>query len=116
MFLVPKPKFKISDQVWFLKFLVGKLLLGKTVKTLVEGHLEIKTEGRTFTNKIARPIGITRIEEGLVLVEKGMRITSHRDMKSYSKYNACVPNSNQRACQNLISRDLVLAQGKPVQY
>jgi hypothetical protein len=56
------------------------------------------------------------MEEGMVPVEKGMRITRHMDMKSYTKYNACLPNSEQRACQDLNSRDLVLVKGKPMNY
>ena len=94
MFFVLKPKFRKSDLVWFLKSPVNKNLLGKTVKTLAEGILEINTEGQTFTNKIARHIGVTQMEEGLVPIEKGMRVIGHRDMKSYSKYIACVPDSN----------------------
>jgi hypothetical protein len=116
MFLEPKPKFMPTDQVWFLKSPVGKNPLGKTLKTLVEGTVGIVTEGRTFTNKTARHIGITRMEEGMVPAEKGMRITGHRDIKSYEKYNACLADSEQRACQNLILRDSVLAKGKPVNY
>jgi hypothetical protein len=45
-----------------------------------------------------------------------MRITGHRDMKSYAKYNACLPDSEQRACQDLISGDSALAKGKTVNY
>jgi hypothetical protein len=116
MFLVPKPKFKKSDSVWFLKSPVGKNPLGKTVKTLVEGTPEINSEGRNFTNKTAKRIGITRMEECMVPMEKGMTITGHRDMKSYSKYNAFVPDSEQRACQDIISGDSALAQGKSVNY
>jgi hypothetical protein len=98
MFLVSKPKFKKSDSIWFLKSPMGKNPLGRTVKTLVEGTPGINTEGRTFTNKAARRIGITRMEEEMVPIEKGMRITRHRDNKSYAKYNACLPNMEQRAC------------------
>jgi hypothetical protein len=47
------------------------------------------------------------MEEGMVPVEKGMRITRHMDMKSYTKYNACLPNSEQRACQDLNQENLV---------
>jgi hypothetical protein len=116
MFLVPKPKFRSTDQVWFLKSPVGKNPLGRTVKALVEGTERINKEGRTFTNKTPRRIGISRMEEGLVPVEKGMRITGHRDMKSYAKYNSCLPDSEQRACQDLISGDSALAKGKAVNY
>jgi hypothetical protein len=49
------------------------------------------------------------MEEGLVPVEKGMRITGHRDAKSYKKYNTCLPNSDQRAMQDLMLGESVLA-------
>ena len=45
-----------------------------------------------------------------------MKITSHRDMKSYSKYNVCVLDSKQRACQDLIFGDLVLSHRKSINY
>ena len=93
MFLVLKPKIKKSDSVWFLKSPVGKNPLGKTVKTLVEGTPEINSVGRCFTKKMAMRIGITRMEEGMVPIEKGMSVTGHMDVKSYSKYNACVMDS-----------------------
>jgi hypothetical protein len=86
------------------------------VKTLVEGTVGIKLEGHTFTNKTPRRIGISRMEEGLVPVEKGMRITGHRDSKSYAKYNAYLPESEQQACQDLISGDSALVKGKPSIY
>jgi hypothetical protein len=76
---------------------IGKNLLEKIVKMLVEGTLGINTEKRTFTNKTPRRIGITRMEEGMVPVEKGMRITGHRNMKSYFKYIICILDSKQRA-------------------
>ena len=116
LFLTPKSKFKVTDSAWFQKSPVGKNTLGKTVKTLVEGTPGISKEGRTFTNKTPRRIGITQMEEGLVPVEKGMRIIGHRDSKSYAKYNAHVLESEQRACQDLISGDSVLAKGKVSNY
>jgi hypothetical protein len=86
------------------------------VKTLIEGTMGVKIEGRTFTNKTARCIDITQMEDDMVPVEKRMRITRHRDMKSYAKYNACLLDLEQRACQVLISGDSVLAKGKLVNY
>ena len=59
---------------------------------LVEGTPEINNEGQTFTNQTAKHIGITRMEEGLVPIEKGMKVIGHCDVKSYSKYNACIPD------------------------
>jgi hypothetical protein len=66
-----------------IKSPVGKNPLGRTIKTLIEGMPEINNEGHIFTNKTVRRIGISRMEEGMVPVEKSMRITGHRDMKSY---------------------------------
>ena len=77
---------------------MGKNPLRQMVKTLVEGALGIKIEERTFTNKTPSWIGIIWMEEGMAPVEKGMRITRHMNMKPYTKYNACLPNSEQRAC------------------
>lgn len=72
--------------------------MGRTVKILVERTVGIKSEGRTFTNKTLRRIGISRMEEGLVPLERGMRISGHQDSKLYAKYNAYLPESEQRAC------------------
>jgi hypothetical protein len=77
LFLTPKSKFKKTEFVWFQKFHVGKNTLDKTVRTLVEGTPGINLEGRTFSDKIPRRIGISQMEEGLVTVEKGMMITGH---------------------------------------
>jgi hypothetical protein len=108
MFFVLKPKFKKCEQVWFLKSHVGKNPLGRTVKTLVEGMLGINTKEHTLTNKTPKRIGITRMEEGMVPVEKCMMITGHRDLKSCAKYKVCILDSEQRACQDLISGNSVL--------
>ena len=59
--------------------------LGRTVKTLEEGTLGINTKGYTLTNKTPKRIRITKMEEGMVPVEKGMMIIGHRDLKSYAK-------------------------------
>jgi hypothetical protein len=113
---VSKLKFKNCDQVWFLKSHVGEDPLERTVKMLVESTLRINTKGLTFINKTLRHIGITRMEEGMVSVEKGMRITRHMDMKSYAKFNAFILDLKQHTCQNLISRNSILAKEKSVNY
>jgi hypothetical protein len=56
------------------------------------------------------------MEEGFVPVEKGMRITGHKDAKSYEKYNMCSPDSNQRAMQDLISGEPLLTAWKASTY
>jgi hypothetical protein len=56
------------------------------------------------------------MEEGLVPIKKGMRITGHQDAKSYAKYNAHILEAEQRACQDLISGDSVLVKGKRSSY
>jgi hypothetical protein len=106
IFLVSKLKFKNCDQVWFLKSHVGEDPLERTVKMLVESTLRINTKGLTFINKTLRHIGITR----------GMRITRHMDMKSYAKFNAFILDLKQHTCQNLISRNSILAKEKSVNY
>jgi hypothetical protein len=77
-FLTLKSRIKKGDNVWFLKILVGKNMLGQTVKQLILNMPEIKANGRNFSNKTPRRIGISRMEEAMVPVEKGMRITGHR--------------------------------------
>ena len=76
-FLTPKLKVKKSDSVWFLKMPVGKNTLSKICKELIEGA-GIDAGGRVFSNKTPRRIGISRMEDAHVPVEKGMRITGHR--------------------------------------
>jgi hypothetical protein len=77
-FLTPKLKVKKNDDVWFLKTPVGKNTLGQTVRQIILSTLGIDPKGRNFSNKTPRRIGISRMEEALVQVEKGMRITGHR--------------------------------------
>ena len=77
-FLTPKLKIKNNEDVWFLKTPVGKNTLGQTVKQIILSTPGIDPKGRTFSNKTPRHIGISRMEEAQVPVEKGMCITSHR--------------------------------------
>lgn len=107
MLLVPKPKFKKCEQVWFLKSHARKNPLRKTVELLVEGTMDSNTKGRTFTNKNLQHTGITRMKERMVLVEKGMMITRHRDNESYAKYNVCILDLEHWAYQDLILGHLV---------
>jgi hypothetical protein len=106
-------KIKNTDSVWFLKTPIGKNTLGQLRKELIEGF-GINAKGRVFSNKISHKIGISRMEDALVPIKKGMRITRHRfasfiffylifccivhtylllcilfrDAKTYAKYNA----------------------------
>jgi hypothetical protein len=77
-FLTPKSRPKLTDEVWFLKTPVGKNTLGQTVKNIILATPEIKANGRIFSNKIPCRIGISRMEEAQVPIDKGMRITGHR--------------------------------------
>ena len=79
-FLTPKSKLKRNEEVWFLKNPVGKNTLGQTVKNIILSTPGIDPKGRTFSNKTPHRIGISRMEEAQVLVEKGMRITGHRQI------------------------------------
>jgi hypothetical protein len=78
MFLTPKAKLRNSSSVWFFKMPLVKNTLCQTVKTLVESTFGIKLRCWTFTNKTLRRIGITKMEEGFILVKKDMRIMDHR--------------------------------------
>jgi hypothetical protein len=77
-FLTPKLRVKKNDDVWFLKTPVRKNSLGQTVKSIILSILGIEPKGRTFSNKTLRHIGISRMEEAQVPIEKGIHITSHR--------------------------------------
>ena len=84
VFLRPKMKLKKNDDVWFLKTAVGKNTLGTIiVKLLLEETPGINVGDRVFTNKSARRLGVTRMEESLVPIEKSMRMTGHRDLMLY---------------------------------
>lgn len=114
LFLVPK-KVKAGDDVWFLKKPVGKNSLGGTMKMLVESA-GIDPRGRVITNKMMRRIGISRMEEAGVPVEKGMRITGHRDAKSYAKYRANDTEVDDRVCQDVISGTIAMVTGKCMHF
>jgi hypothetical protein len=75
---MPKLKPKKNDEVWFLKTLVGKNILGQTVKQPILNTPRIGAKGRVLSNKMPHQIGILCMEEAQVPIEKGMRITGHR--------------------------------------
>jgi hypothetical protein len=114
LFLVPK-KVKKGDEVWFLKKPVGKNALGGMIRMVAE-FAGIDTRGRVITNKTMRRIGISCMEEAGVPVEKGMRITGHRDAKSYAKYRANDSEVDDRVCQDVIPGTSALATRKRLQY
>jgi hypothetical protein len=76
-FLTPKLKVKKNENVWFLNTPIGKNTLSKICKELIEGA-GIEAKGRVFSNKTPRRIGILRMEDAHVPIEKGMRITGHK--------------------------------------
>jgi hypothetical protein len=76
-FRTPKLKVKKNDDVWFFKTPVGKNTLGQTVKQIILSTPGIGSKGRNFSKKMPRRIGISCMEEAMVPVEKGMRITGH---------------------------------------
>jgi hypothetical protein len=63
-----------------------------------------------------RCIGITRMEDAGVPVEKGMRITGHRNTKSYAKYRANDSEVEDRVCQDIISGTTSIVTSKCVQF
>jgi hypothetical protein len=77
-FLIPKHKVKMTNTVWFLKTPVGKNTLGRICKDLIDGTAGIEANGRVFSNKTPRRIGISQMEDAYIPVEKAMRITGHR--------------------------------------
>ena len=114
LFLIPK-KIKKEDEVWSLKKLVGKNVMGGTIRMLAK-IIGIDTRGRIITNKTMYKIGISRMEEVGVPVEKGMRITCHRDAKSYAEYQANDSEVDDRVCLDVISGTSTLTTGKCLQY
>jgi hypothetical protein len=74
--------------------------------------VSIETKGRVITNKTMHKIGISRREEAGVPVEKGMRITGHRDAKSYAKYRASYSEVDDKVCQDVISGTIAMVTGR----
>jgi len=117
LFLQPKLKIKRKDNIWFLKKAVGKNTLAKVTLSLIEQTEGIIIGNRRFSNKSARRIGISRMEESLVHVEKGMMTTGHRDHKSYQSYNALPRIKDNKVIQRIISgTDAVDATGRLLTY
>lgn len=58
---------------------------------------------RKFTNKTPRRMGISRMAEAEIPVDKGMMVTGHRDVKSYNQYNANPAKIQMDTCQRIIS-------------
>jgi len=116
LFLQPKSHVKFKDHIWYLKTTIGKNMLAKTVKTLIEACDNIVGNERHFSNKTPRRMGISRMEASHIPVEKGMKITGHRDHKSYGRYNAVPRDIDQKVCQDVISNTNALAKGKPLTY
>jgi hypothetical protein len=78
IFFTPKLRVKRNDDVWFLKTPIGKNTLGQMIRSIILSTPGIEPKGRTFSNKTPRRIGISRMEEAQVPIEKGMLITGHR--------------------------------------
>lgn len=116
IFLQPKACIKRGDQVWFQKSAIGRNTLGKSCKLLIEATPGIHHNGRLFANKTPRRMAITRMEEGLVPAEKAMKITGHRDYKSYKQYNENPQVLDDRSCQRLISGIDTKNKGKTLLY
>ena len=84
IFLSPKTKLKLDrDLIWFSKVPVGRNTLGLLTKRLTEDIPEFI--GKKITNKSGRGTAVTRLTQAMVPIEYGMRVTGHRNSKSYSK-------------------------------
>lgn len=117
LFLQPKLKYKSKDVVWFYKKPVGKNILANVTRTLIENTPGIIIGSRRFSNKSARRTGITRMEESLVPLQKGMLTTGHRDPKSYRQYNALPKQMDDKVIQKIISGTSAMSNdGKPLLY
>jgi hypothetical protein len=83
-FLMPKIKgFNVTKHVWFMKTPMGRNTFGKLSKQLIDYIPTLK--GKQITNKTWEGIAISRTVEALVLVEYGMKISSHHDARSCAK-------------------------------
>ena len=71
-FLTLKLRIKKNNNVWFLKSVLGQIVM-----QLILNIPEIKANGRTFSNKTPHRIGISHTEEAHFLVKNGMQITRH---------------------------------------
>ena len=74
-------------------------------KWLCEGVLSLK--GKNITNKTSTNIGITRLDEALVPLDKAMALIGHRDQKSFKKYCKAHIEVSDRVMQRFLARDSI---------
>lgn len=70
--------------------------------------------GKIVTNKTSRNIGISRLDDAMVPIEKGMELTGHRDPKSFKKYNKTPKVTSDRATQRVLARRTTMEQQLPI--
>lgn len=106
LFLTPIHNVKTDRQnVWFMVTPVGHNKLAKISKMLTEDLHELKD--KSITNKTGRGVAISRMSDALVPVEDGMKISGHRDQKSYTQYDQGQSDCKGRAMQRCISGELL---------
>jgi hypothetical protein len=111
-FLTPKQKFIKRDQVWYTTTAIGRNTLSQVAKKLAEDVPSLDT--KRITNKTGRNTGISRLEEALVPIDRGMELTGHRDLKSYKKYSKQKDAiASAAAMQTCMTGD---ANGNPISY
>jgi hypothetical protein len=71
-------------------------------------------KGRKITNKNGRNIGITRLNEALVPIEKAMETTRHCIIDAYEKYNQKKKYISKHATQRVLSGEI--RDGHPLLY
>ena len=111
LFLRLKLKVKKSDNVWYLKTPMGRNNLEGVTKLMAQSA----NIDKNVSNKTGRHIGTTRMEQALVPVNVACERTGHRDPKSFYKYVKKDKTVEDRAMQQIISRERS-ANGQPILY
>ncbi len=83
LFLRPKPKWKASNEIWFMSTPIGCNQLHLIINKLTSNFHDLCE--KVLSNKIGQGVGITCMEEALALQEYGMKVIGHRDPISYGK-------------------------------
>jgi hypothetical protein len=110
-FLTSKQKFSKREKVWYTYIPVGRNTLSQVAKKLAEDVPSPDT--KRITNKTGRNTSISRLEEALVPIDRGMELTRHRDLKSYKKYNKKDTIASSVAMQTCMTGD---ENGNPISY
>jgi len=83
LFLNPKPKWKASNEVWFMSTPIGHNQFRITIDKLTFNFHDLCK--KVLLNKTGQGVGITHMEEALIPQEYGMDVTCHMDPILYGK-------------------------------